>query len=78
LIGDRAIGEMISEHRIAAIFFFKDPLSAHLHATNSASEIGLLMALRQFGSNWEIDYEQNSVLSKYQQVQSQVIDRVSA
>ncbi|MEL6496096.1 MAG: methylglyoxal synthase [Cyanobacteria bacterium J06623_7] len=81
--GDQAIGGLISEHRIAAIFFFKDPLSAHPHAadiealtrlcdvhqvpyaTNSASAVGLLMALRQFGLHWEIDYEQNSALLKY-------------
>ena len=94
--GDQAIGGLISEHRIAAVFFFKDPLSAHAHAadiealtrlcdvhrvpyaTNCASAIGLLMALQQFGLHWELDYQQDSVLSKYQQNQSQVIAKVSA
>ena len=94
--GDQAIGGLISEHRIAAIFFFKDPLSAHPHAadiealtrlcdvhrvpyaTNSASAVGLLMALRQFGLNWQIEYEPDSVISKYQQKQSQVISQVSS
>ena len=93
--GDQAIGGMISEHRIAAIFFFKDPLSAHPHAadiealtrlcdvhhvpyaTNFASAIGLLMALRRFGLDWQFDYEQ-SALSKYKQAQSQVIAQVAS
>lgn len=48
------------------------------YATNSASAIGLLMALKQFGLNWQIDNEQDSVLSKYQQAQSQVIAQVSS
>lgn len=94
--GDQAIGGLISEHKIAAIFFFKDPLSAHPHAadiealtrlcdvhrvpyaTNSASAIGLLMALRQFGLDWQIDRDQNTVLSRYQQTQSKVISKVSS
>ena len=32
--GDQAIGGMISEGQIAAIFFFKDPLSSHAHASD--------------------------------------------
>ena len=32
--GDQAIGGMISEHKIAAIFFFKDPLTSHAHASD--------------------------------------------
>ena len=32
--GDQAIGGLISEHRICAIFFFKDPLSSHAHASD--------------------------------------------
>ena len=32
--GDQAIGGLISEHKVAAIFFFKDPLSAHPHAAD--------------------------------------------
>ena len=32
--GDQAIGGLISEGRISAIFFFKDPLSSHAHASD--------------------------------------------
>ncbi len=32
--GDQAIGGMISEGKISAIFFFKDPLSPHPHAAD--------------------------------------------
>lgn len=32
--GDQAIGGMISEGQIAAIFFFKDPLTSHAHASD--------------------------------------------
>lgn len=32
--GDQAIGGMISEGRVSAVFFFKDPLSAHPHAAD--------------------------------------------
>lgn len=32
--GDQAIGGMISEGQIAAIFFFKDPLTSHPHASD--------------------------------------------
>jgi methylglyoxal synthase len=32
--GDQAIGGLISEHHICAIFFFKDPLSSHAHASD--------------------------------------------
>ena len=32
--GDQAIGGMISEGQIASIFFFKDPLTSHAHASD--------------------------------------------
>lgn len=32
--GDQAIGGMISEGKIASIFFFKDPLTSHAHASD--------------------------------------------
>ena len=32
--GDQAIGGMISEGKVAAIFFFKDPLTSHAHASD--------------------------------------------
>lgn len=92
--GDQAIGGMISENRISAIFFFKDPLSSHAHAadiealtrlcdvhqipyaTNRSSAIGLLMALKKFGLNWQMESDENSIVNKYKQGQSQVIAAV--
>jgi len=93
--GDQAIGGMISENRISAIFFFKDPLSSHAHAadiealtrlcdvhqipyaTNRASAIGLLMALKEFGLNWQMESDENSIVNKYKLRQSQVITAVA-
>lgn len=93
--GDQAIGGMISENKICAIFFFKDPLSSHAHAadiealtrlcdvhqipyaTNRATAIGLLMALKEFGLDWKMTSDENSIVYKYNQKQSQVIASVS-
>ena len=93
--GDLAIGGMISEKKIAAIFFFKDPLSAHPHAadiealtrlcdvhhvpyaTNLASARGILMILQEFGTDWQLDADEHSIVEKYKQDQAKVIQSVS-
>lgn len=93
--GDQAIGGMISEEKIAAIFFFKDPLSSHAHAadiealtrlcdvhqipyaTNPASAIGILMLLKEFGTDWQLESDEGSIVDKYKKAQSKVIQSVS-
>jgi methylglyoxal synthase len=93
--GDQAIGGMISEGKIAAIFFFKDPLSAHAHsadiealtrlcdvhqipyATNRASAVGILMALKAFGIDWKVGTDEESAIEKYRKTQARVIDEVA-
>ena len=93
--GDQVIGGMISENKICAIFFFKDPLTAHAHAadiealtrlcdvhqipyaTNRASAIGLLMALDNFGLEWKVSSDENSIVYKYNEGQSKIISSVT-
>ena len=51
--GDQAVGGMLSEKKIAGIFFFKDPLSSHPHASD-------IEALTRLCDVYQIPYASNA------------------